>query len=263
MPTSTAQYTTSLASRGRYTFSAVQAQVELRASEVAVQAALRRLRKKGEIAMPTRGFYVIVPPEYRHLGCLPAAEWVPELMAYLGAPYYAGLLTAAQIHGAAHHKPQVFQVVTDRNRRPLGAGRVRIVFVAKANLETTPTTEVVTERGTLRVSTPEATAFDLVIYSGHAGGLDNVATVLAELAERLDVEQLSRLAHNGVPVAAVQRLGFLLDLTGHGVLADPLASIIEKKSPPVAPLRAGHALRGAPRDRRWHLGVNVNVEPDV
>lgn len=263
MPTSAAQYTTSLASRGRYTFTTAQARLALGGSEVAVQAALRRLRKKGEIAMPTRGFYVIVPPEYRHLGCLPAAEFVPELMAYLEAPYYAGLLTAAQIHGAAHHKPQVFQVVTDRNRRPLGAGRVRIVFVAKANLEKTPTTEVGTERGYLRVSTPEATAFDLVIYSGHAGGLDNVATVLAELAERLEAEQLSKLARNGVPLASVQRLGFLLELTGHGMLAEPLAFIIEEKSPPITPLHAGHALRGAPRDRRWHLGVNVDVEPDV
>ncbi|HEX9731179.1 MAG TPA: type IV toxin-antitoxin system AbiEi family antitoxin [Thermoanaerobaculia bacterium] len=263
MPTSAPYYVTGLASRGRYTFTAAQAQAELGGSEVAVQAALRRLRKKGEIAMPTRGFYVIVPPEYRQLGCLPAAEFVPELMAYLDAPYYAGLLTAAQIHGAAHHKPQVFQVVTNRNRRPLGAGRVRVVFIAKANLEATPTTEVVTERGYLRVSTPEATAFDLVIYSGHAGGLNNVATVITELAERLEAEQLSKLARDGVPVASVQRLGFLLELTGHRALADRLASIIEEKSPPIAPLRAGHALRGALRDRRWHLGVNVDVEPDV
>lgn len=263
MSTSAMQYVTSLASRGRYTFTTGQARAELGGSEVAVQAALRRLRKKGEIAMPARGFFVIVPPEYRNLGCLPAAEFVPELMAYLGAPYYVGLLTAAQIHGAAHHKPQVFQVVTHRNRRPLGAGRVRIVFVAKANLENTPTTETVTERGLLRASTPEATAFDLVMYSDHAGGLNNVATVIAELAERLKAEHLTKLARNGVPVVSIQRLGFLLELTGHGALAEPLASIIEEKSPPIAPLHAGHGLRGAPRDRRWHLGVNVDVEPDV
>jgi len=41
-------------------------------------------------------------------------------------------------------------------------------------------------RGTLLVSTPEATAIDLVGYAAHAGGLNQVATVLSELAERMD-----------------------------------------------------------------------------
>jgi len=257
------QYVTSLASRGHYTFTSAQAREALRVSDVAAQAALRRLRQKGEIAVPARGFYVVVPPEYRQIGCLPAADFVPELMAYLRAPYYAGLLTAAEIHGAAHHKPQVFQVVTDRNRRPLGAGRVRIAFTAKSDVERTATTEKTTDRGYLRVSTPEATAFDLVTYVAQAGGLDNVATVLAEIGEFLDPEELVRLARCGVPVVAAQRLGYLLESTGHGELVEPLASFVGEQAPPIAPLRAGRRLRGAPRDRRWRLGVNVNVEPDV
>ncbi|MCP4659551.1 MAG: hypothetical protein GY856_29455 [bacterium] len=39
-------------------------------------------------------------------------------------------------------------------------------------MEQTPTTERATDRGYLRVSTPEATAFDLVTYVVHTGGLD-------------------------------------------------------------------------------------------
>ncbi len=205
---------------------------------------------------------MIVPPEYRRLGCLPAADFVPELMAYLQAPYYAGLLTAAEIHGAAHHKPQVFQVVTDRNRRPLGAGRVRIAFIAKAIVEATPTFEQATDRGYLRVSTPKATAFDLVTYVGHAGGLDNVATVLAELAERLDRDQLAALARRS-SMASTQRLGWLLEHVEYPRLVQPLASYVSEKKPPVAPLRAGRSMRGSPRDAKWRLGINATVEPDV
>ncbi len=205
---------------------------------------------------------MIVPPEYRRLGCLPAADFVPELMAYLQAPYYAGLLTAAEIHGAAHHKPQVFQVVTDRNRRPLGAGRVRIAFIAKAIVEATPTFEQATDRGYLRVSTPEATAFDLVTYVGHAGGLDNVATVLAELAERLDRDQLAALARRS-SMASTQRLGWLLEHVEYPRLVQPLASYVSEKKPPVAPLRAGRSMLGSPRDAKWRLGINATVEPDV
>ena len=43
-----------------------------------------------------------------------------------------------------------------------------------------------TPRGTILVSTAEATAVDLVGYQHHAGGLDQVATVLSELAEHID-----------------------------------------------------------------------------
>ena len=53
--------------------------------------------------MPFRGFHVIVQPEYRALGCLPADQFVPQLMEHLGLVVdYAGLLTAASLHGAAH-----------------------------------------------------------------------------------------------------------------------------------------------------------------
>ena len=256
-------YVTSLQSRGRYTFTSAEATAALGVSAVAAQAALRRLRQKGLLAVPARGFHVIVPPEYRRLGCQPASEFVPELMAYLEAPYYAGLLTAAEIYGAAHHKPQVFQVITDRNRRPLGAGRIRIVFIAKAGVEATPIREKTTDHGYLRVSTPEATAFDLVTYLGHAGGLDNAATVLAELAEELRPDELGQLARSQVPMTSVQRLGFLLGMTGHSTLVESLATQVDQARPPVAPLRAGRPLRGARHDRKWRLAVNAEVEPEL
>ncbi len=258
------RYVTDLASRGRYTFTSSQAREALGVSPTATRAALRRLQAKGALAMPARGFHVIVPPEYRALGCLPGGEFVPELMAFLEISYYAGLLTAAEIHGAAHHKPQVFQIVTDRSRRPAGAGGVRFVFVAKASASATPTEDHVTDHGFLHVSTPEATAFDLVTFMAHGGGLDNVATVLAELAEQLDPERLADLARHGTtPLAVVQRLGFLLDHTGNGRLTLPLAGYVDEMTPPVAPLRPGRPRRDAPRDRRWRLAVNAHVEPDL
>jgi predicted transcriptional regulator of viral defense system len=58
---------------GRYCFSSEQAETVLDSGPVAVRAVLRRLRQKGDLAMPYKGFYVIVPPEYRNIACLPAA----------------------------------------------------------------------------------------------------------------------------------------------------------------------------------------------
>src|SRR5438045_1799631 len=95
-----------LAASGRYTFTTADANAAMGQTLAAVKLALNRLRRKGDIASPMRGFWVIVPPEYRRLGCLPAEQFIPSLMAHLQLPYYAALLSAAQFHGAAHHRPQ-------------------------------------------------------------------------------------------------------------------------------------------------------------
>ena len=106
------------AADGRYHFSTSDMRSALGVSAAATRLALGRLTKKGLIASPARGFYVILPPEHRRLGCLPADQFIPALMGRLKQPYYAALLSAAQYHGAAHHRPQTFQVALAGNRRP-------------------------------------------------------------------------------------------------------------------------------------------------
>ena len=88
-------------------------------SAAATKLALNRLAKQGEIASPMRGYDIIVPPEYRSLGSLPADQFIPGLMKSQRQIYYASLLTAAQYHGEAHHRPQEFQVMLAKNRRPI------------------------------------------------------------------------------------------------------------------------------------------------
>src|SRR3954462_14857256 len=104
-------YLARLAASGRYHFGSDDAQKALGVSSAAAKLALLRLAKRGLIASPARGFYIIVPPEYRSIKSLPADQFIPALMQSVGLQYYAGLLTAAQYHGVAHHRPQVFQVM--------------------------------------------------------------------------------------------------------------------------------------------------------
>src|SRR6202158_2106996 len=128
------QYVENLAAVGRYLFDSTEAQVGLGISAATAKVALNRLAKHGAIASPARGFYVIVPPEYRSLDCLPADQFIPALMKSLGQTYYAGLLSAAQYHGAAHHRPQEFQVFLAKNRRPIQCGKVRVTFMARKRI---------------------------------------------------------------------------------------------------------------------------------
>ncbi|MBI5518309.1 MAG: type IV toxin-antitoxin system AbiEi family antitoxin [Deltaproteobacteria bacterium] len=259
--TAAASYIVDLAARGRHHFFTEEAAVALGSSIPAVRAALRRLKARGEIADPFRGFYVIVPPEYRRFGCLPADQFVPQLMEHLGEPYYVALLSAAELHGAAHQRPQGFQVMVKTNRRAIECGGVRVQFVARKDMASTSVVEAKTQRGFLRVASPEATALELVGYAEQSGGLDNVASVLAELVEAIDPDRLVSECGRS-PIAWVQRLGYLLDRTEHRDLADKLAPSVCARVKDVAPLVRARSRSGAPRNERWRLAVNATVEPD-
>lgn len=120
-------------------------------------------------------------------------------------------LSAAAYHGAAHQKPQVFQVMVPKARRGLECGGVRVDFVARRDMSDTPVLERNTPTGVIRIASPAATALELVGYPERCGYLDNVATVIAELAESIEGDALEAEARRA-PVAWVQRLGYLLAL---------------------------------------------------
>ncbi|MBN1654369.1 MAG: type IV toxin-antitoxin system AbiEi family antitoxin [Deltaproteobacteria bacterium] len=250
-----------LQSRGRYTFTRAQVEAETARSFVAVQTALRRLKEQGRIVSPRRGFYVVVPPEYRASGSPPASWFIDELMRYLGQPYYVALLSAAAFHGAAHQQPMVFQVMTDKPTREMKAGKLAIQFSMSSYVEQMPVIEKQTETGTMRVATPETTAFDLVRYQVGAGHLSNAATVLLELSESIDPQALVRIAPL-VRLPDVQRLGFLLDKVGKGDIAEPLATWLKTRRPRPIPLRPGESAN-IQIDKRWHLLPNEKLEVDL
>ena len=250
-----------LQSKGRYTFTRAQAEAETGRSFVAAQTALRRLKSQGRIVSPKRGFYVLVPPEYRATGSPPASWFIDSLMRHLGQPYYVGLLSAAAIHGAAHQQPMVFQVVTDRPTREMHAGKVVLQLSMSGKIDRMPVKEVQTETGTMRVATPETTAFDLVRYQASSGHLSNVATVLAELAERLDAETLATVAPL-VRVPDVQRLGHLLDAVGKAKLTTPLAHWLKARRPKAVPLEIGSEQAGE-LDRKWHVVTTGALEVEA
>jgi len=255
------RYIEDLAAHGRHHFTTADAMNAIGGSDVAVRAQLRRLKRRGSIASPVRSFHVIVPPEYRRLGCPPAEHFIDPLMAELGEPYYIALLSAAERHGAAHQRPQSTQVMVRRNRQPIECGKVCVVFIARGDLVRMPVDTINTPRGVVRYATPEVTALEIVGYPQHAGGLNNVATVLSELAEEIDRDKLL-VAAGLSPVSWSQRLGYVLELVGEAELADALVPFVEEHARSYAPLRRAADLSGARRLSRWKLIVNVDLEPD-
>ncbi len=255
-------YAANLAAGGRYHFVSADAQAALHISADATKLALNRLAKQGLIASPARGFYVVVPPEYRSLGCLPADQFIPDLMKRLKLQYYAGLLSAAQYHGAAHHRPQEYQVFLAGSRRQIVCGAVRVSFTTRKRLSEVPVQKFNTPRGTVLVSTAEATALDLVGYQHHAGGLDQVATILAELAEKMDPDKLAAAAQTA-PLPWAQRLGYLLEKVDAAPAAATLKDYVQARAKQYAPLLPSVDHQSSPRDDVWKLHVNADVETDL
>src|SRR5260221_3768538 len=84
----------SLQSSGRYTFAREEALVALKGKKIAFKRAADRLIEKGRILIVRRGFYVIVPLEYKSAGAPPADWFIDALMKVQRHPYYVGLLSA-------------------------------------------------------------------------------------------------------------------------------------------------------------------------
>ena len=251
-----------LAARGQYHFTSSEFRSALGVSAAAANQSLWRLKKRGEIASPSRGFYVVVPPEYRALGCLPADQFIPALMAHRRIPYYAGLLSAAQYHGAAHHRPQVFQVMVERSRPPTRCGAVQVDFISRAKLATVPLCTFNNPRGTIFASTVEATAIDLVGYMGRAGGIDLVAGMLSELSDQIDPALLVQAA-DCASVRWAQRAGYLLEFVGAGDKCASLRNHVRARTRNYTRLVPSTTAIGAVRSRDWRLLVNVPIELEV
>ncbi len=255
------QYIRDLAANGVHHFSTQDAIAAIGGNPPAVREQIRRLKQRGLVAEPARSFHVIVPPEYSRLGCLPAEQFIDPLMKFWEEPYYLGLLSAAERFGAAHQRPQATQAMIQRSRPPIICGRVEVVFIARQNTDQLPVSILNTPRGTVRYSTPELTTLELVGYTGHAGGISNIATVLAELSENMDADVLCETAKL-CPVSWAQRLGYLLEKAEASALADSLFSFVKTEARSYTPLRRAAKTTVVERVARWKLIVNTEVEPD-
>lgn len=218
--------------------------------------------RRGEWVQPTRGLWVPVPPEYRLWGAPPGIEIVDMMMRHRGIAYYVGWLTAAAIYGAAHQAPQVFQVAVDRQIRDRVVGRTRFVF-AQRNTTLIPTIAHPTRDGSAQVSTVAATMLDVADDMMRAAGIDNAATIIAELSEHesFEMNDLTRLA-TAFPAAAGRRVGWILSqFTARNDL-EPLRLAVYDAVSSTSRLDP-YTTETGPVDTDWMLSINRRVEPEA
>lgn len=249
-----------LVARGRYSASLDEIRTLSGLSNAAIASGLQRLRRQRRVFSPTRGLYVVIPPEFRSWRVVPADWFIDDFMRHLGRRYYVALLSAASYHGASHQAPQVFQVMTDGRVLDREIERVRMHFYVSEHTAATPTGMVTVHTGSIPVSSREATVVDLIREPRASGGISNVATILSEIGE-LDGSMLATLAaRHGRTLA--RRTGWIVDHYGSCDDLGPLRLAARLDLGEPALLSPSGPRRGR-ADSTWGVRMNISVEPDL
>jgi hypothetical protein len=109
------------------------------------------------------------------------------------------LQSAAGVYGSNPQALQVTQAMTDVPRREIEVGRLRVRFFVKRGIEQTPTQSPPNAFAPIRVSTPEATAFDLIRYASGIGGIGRAVETLVPLLSLMRVPVHLLLTEASVP----------------------------------------------------------------
>jgi len=205
-----ARYIDEVASKGRLSFTLADLCATTGLSHKAARDQIARLDKKAVRVSPRKDFFVIVRPEQRAMGAPPASWWLDAYFRQEGRPYYIGLLSAAAEFGSQHQAVQEVQVVTDRPMQELTIGRQRVKFFVKRNTAQTPTTTPENAFAPVAVSTPAATALDLLRYADRIGGTGRAVEAISGMAKHLERADVTRAVNAEPETATLQRFGHLL-----------------------------------------------------
>jgi len=257
-----------LQKKGRATFSNDEVKKQFPNRTIrAIELALNRLIVQQKIVPVQRGFYAIIPPEYASWMMVPPAMYLDNLMNHLKRPYYLALLNAAEFYGAAHQRSQQYFVITilpslrDTNKR-----NVKINFIStRKKIPQNWLKSFKTQNGYVQVSKPELTAVDLITFQKEIGGLNRACTVLSELMEVVKFGKLDQTFFNYVPMASVQRLGYLLENELEQVKQ---AEILYSKAKThgckfqKTPLKNNKPTTDCEINSKWKVVINEYIETD-
>jgi predicted transcriptional regulator of viral defense system len=187
------------------------------------------------------------------------------MMTVLNRHYYVAMLSAAELHGAAHQRAQVLQVMVQRHVSDREFGRARFRFFVGRHVTQVGVVMKNSNSGTVRVSNPEVTVLDLASRPIDCGGVSNVATVIAEIASGvgLDPARIDAEARR-YSLATLRRLGWILEFVKAPVDLTKLDKRVKSRSATRASMLLDPSgARKGKSSRRWRLVENVTVEPDL
>lgn len=253
-----------LRSNGRYAFTIDDLNTKIHKPLKNIRKDIDRLRQKGEIINIRRGFYTVIPDEYRKMGSIPVEFYIDELMRYLSKKYYVGLFSAAMFHGAAHQQPQEFFVVAMAPKpRKIVGNNMLINFSEKKDYPHSGIEEKKTDTGYFKIASRELTFLDLIYFEKSAGGLNRVITVLQELSDKISITRMREVAKLDFPLSTYQRAGFIADVVlGNNKLASVFFDHLAQQGLQYVLLKSSGKKTDV-RDNKWKVIINTQLESDL
>src|SRR5574344_1473626 len=250
---------------GRPTFSIADVKEDFSNTSVRViTSELYRLSKQSIIVSVYKCFYTVIPVQYSARGVVPPLYYIDQLMAYLGKPYYISLLSAAELHGAAHQRPQRFSVTTIYPKATTSKQKNNIlVWNYKRLIPQELLYRKNSETGIVKFSSPELTAVDLIQYENQVGGLSVVATVLEELLESTDFKRNFKTLLSVTTIPTLQRLGYIIDeVLEENQQADILFNLLMEYTQRLkyVALKTNLKTDECPKNNRWKIIINQSIE---
>ncbi|HXF90900.1 MAG TPA: type IV toxin-antitoxin system AbiEi family antitoxin [Candidatus Nitrosotenuis sp.] len=245
---------------GKYFFTKEEVLKKIPIKEANFRVQISRLAKKQDIQKLGHALYMIIPLEYQNIGSLPPEWIVDKLMKHLEKDYYIGLLTAASLHGIAHQQPMIFQVICNDTLKPIILSKGEVHFYRYKQMSEAQTEHLRTKIGSSLISTKEQTVFDLVRFYKKAGYFDNIATIIRDIHEELDVTKLSVVAHVEPEETVLQRLGYLFDILEAPDHAKVIEEELYKRKFYWIKLKPELNQPALEKVKKWKLIINDNIE---
>ncbi len=265
-PKTILEYLEKLQANGRHYFTFDELTLEMGVKRKSISVILSRLAKRERVKVLCRGFGVILDRN----GYEPhISNYINAMMKHREVNYYVGVLSAAAYWGASHQAAMSYQIVVDKNIKPIYFKGIKIEFIFKSHICLEYGIDKVQGVGGIfNISNPELTAFDIVHFTKRAGELNNVATILEELHEKLNLSKMSALIKKRrIPTQTLQRMGYIFD---NVLKLEKLAACIEKavkkrKAKAILLSSDGDSkpkFSDYTRSEKWNIYINVEVESD-
>jgi len=204
----------------------------------------------------SEGFYAINSPSEKDSGIIPPDDFIDRLMHYKGINYYTGLLSASALYGAAHNRPLIYQVITEKQvhtpKKILGG----INFHRKKYF---PENCIVKQKGNygyINYSSPALTAYDIIKYEKECGTISNIIPVISAMLSQIKISGIKILLKNDLEVAYIQRLGFIFEKLEATEIIKPLIELSRKATAYIPLSRLGN--KSGKKNKKWKITENVN-----
>lgn len=260
-----ATYISRLLAKEIYSFSWEELRQSISRSEVSLRRELSRLVEKNEIINLRKGFYLILPPRYRAMGQLPIEFYVEKLFRYLNKPYYIGLYSAARLHGASHQQlHQNYVVISLPALLNIERNDIVVNFYTSAKWPAKNILQKKSDAGYFKVSSQALTAADLLHYQTKLGGLNRISTIMEEMAEEINEQDITDLLSWYPHKSTLQRLGYFLEEnhTDKLITQRIFDKINTKPFYPVL-LSPEKKQKAGAVNNRWKVFINQDIESDL